>query len=280
MVDPKTPQPVQQHVGFHLPMPSPYPFGVGPSFGLTTTPDPGWRFCNIPPCCDCVCGGREVYFSDNQKTWGVTGEYHRKWCVCSGLGWSLSNAKTRPDGPTYVYEYHYEWCGTHVLAVKRDGKEVARLLKRRHLCCACDAVLLEAVDSSGMSRYRLISPGCNSHRSRCGYKKSEMASVDNSRKSGGCCRCCCHPWARFDNMWISGPAGTPTEPPIAMATAQFRPCCYFCYPRWWGFDAPPDVSDDDRAVLLGFLLLAQFYARLPQRPQWSSVAPTVGDTVM
>jgi hypothetical protein len=204
---------------------------VGASFGITSTPNPGWGCCNTPPC---VCCGHPIYFSDNHKTWGETGSYH---LACCGLcGWSVKNAKVGPGGNAYDYEYTKPCCGDGLLTVSRGGAEVGRLLLHSY-CCPCDKTMINSLDTNGKSLWTLRSLPCKC----CGGG------------GGGCCNCSC--WGRSDNMWLSDGEGKPREPYVASAGWQYHRCCPQWYPWWFGYDAPPSSNEDDRAILLGFLLV-------------------------
>jgi hypothetical protein len=239
---------------------------VGPSFGLTSTPNPGWDCCNLPPC---VCCGRPVYFSDNHKTWGETGAMTIPCCGCTE--WNINNARVNPGGLAYDYSYQRGCCSSDgALIVRRGGMEVGRLMTHS-FCCPCDKTVINAVDTTGKSLHTLRTPPF----SCCGE-----GCLGPCGGCGPCCtkRPCCETWGRYDTLFLSGPEGFPMDPKTVRATFQYNACCRPYYPTWYGYDSPPAVSEDERALLLGFLFLNLLYPHQFnfQMAYTSPLPPTLG----
>lgn len=235
----------------------PAPVGPTKSFGITSTPALGWACCNRPPC---VCCGTPMYFSDNHKTWGETGEYNNKCCG----GWTVKNARVKPAGSAYGYDFNEPMCcGEGLLIINSARGEVGRI-STRSSCCNYDKVVFDAVDTTGKSLWTVRSPPC----ACC---------------EGGCC--CCSSgcfstscWNRTDSLFLSPGEGKPREPYVASAAWQSHRCLGSYYPWWFGYDTPPSSSEDESAILLGFLLLSA-YSKVPtlQVPRVSAVPFTLGN---
>jgi hypothetical protein len=222
------------------------PFGAATnvfmSFGITSTPKPGWECCNTAPShCSLCGGGRPIYFSDVEKTWGEEGLAQQK---CSG--WTVKNARVARGGTAYDYEFSQPLCGNGVLTVTRGGIAVGQLNNYSH-CCPCDKTIVDAVDATGKSQYSQRNPPFTCC---CGMKKRE-----------GCKLCggggkCCDSWALYDIMFVSAPEPQPREPFLGRITTKHHMIAPAWYPAWTGFVEAPTTDEDLRALLLGFIFIS------------------------
>jgi len=221
-------------------MPEPtseFPESTSMSFGLTSTSKLGWECCTMPPCC-----GTGIYISDLAKTWGEDANVRKVACCGGNKNYAIENVRVQPNGKAYTYEFTQPCCDDRYIAVSNGSTEVGRLTHHTY-CCPCGKVAAEATDALGKSRYSL-------HYATCGDIMCPCCKKTKTVKPG-----CCDKWMDTDTLYISGPAENPKEEVAATVSMRYNRCCPGCYPWWQGFKEVPNADEDDKALLMTFLIM-------------------------